>query len=320
MSRLIRMTLSVVLLASVAVAPADAGSRREKPERSWNNLAKLRVGEEIQVVYQEEQYLNGRFQRFTPDSISVQWGTVNRHEETIPRKEVIRVIASRPSQRVKNTLVGLGAGALIGGYFGAMSGRRDEAIGALAAGAAIGTIAGALSSPDATIYETQRAVARAELKTRRSVEPLRSRRLDPSWDNLRTLHIFQEIRVLDQERRVYNGRFYSVSDEAISFDGTDGEINIERDEVLEVSIERPQEENFSGWVGVERMMERVTIYSNYSSQEINAEDRRAGPSCNGRIVWNRLPTWNPVSISGPRFLPPAPGTCGGERWETMTSY
>src|SRR3990167_1987756 len=171
MSRLILMTANVLLLATVAVAPAAARSRGEKPEQSWDNLKKLRVGEEIQVVYQEEQYLNGKFLGFTPAGISVQWGVVNKHDETIPRKEVIRVIASRPSQQVKNTLIGLGAGALIGGYIGVMSRERDVAIPALAAGAAIGAAAGALSSPDATIYQASREVVRAELRERQATDP-----------------------------------------------------------------------------------------------------------------------------------------------------
>lgn len=314
MSRLMRMTLSVLLLATVAAATADARSRRPKTEDPWNNLKKLRVGEEIQVVYGQEQYLNGKFRGFTRNGISVQWGAVNRHDETILREDVIRVIASRPSQRVKNTLVGLGVGALMGGYFAAMSGRKDEAIGVLAAGAAIGTIGGALSSPDVTFYEASHKVVQPELKRRRSVEPPRSRWLDQSWDSLRELHIFQEIRVVDQEQRVYDGRFYSVSDEAISFDGGEGEVTIERADVLEVSTE---DDHFSGTAGAkDGTTERVTLYEAYP----RSEDRGSGPFCNGGIVRNPLPTWNPVAMSAPPFQPSAQGPCGSERWETMTSY
>ena len=246
MSRLILMTANVLLLATVAVAPAAARSRGEKPEQSWDNLKKLRVGEEIQVVYQEEQYLNGKFLGFTPAGISVQWGVVNKHDETIPRKEVIRVIASRPSQQVKNTLIGLGAGALIGGYIGVMSRERDVAIPALAAGAAIGAAAGALSSPDATIYQASREVVRAELRERQATDPAQDQRPEPSWDNLRTLRIFQKVRVLDQRRKSYDGKFLSVSDEAIFLDAGRGEVTIRRADVLEVKAERPRTWGQSG--------------------------------------------------------------------------
>lgn len=179
MSRLIRMTLSVMLLASIAVAPANARSRREKPEHSWDNLKKLRVGEEIQVVYGREQYLNGRFLGFTSEGISVQWGVVNRHDETIPREDVIRVIASRPNQRVKNGLIGVAAGAAAGGlpkefwrnrYY---SGPIDlDEIGA-AIGAVFGGVIGALSSPDATIYEARLQDVQAEPRLKQDDSPAR---------------------------------------------------------------------------------------------------------------------------------------------------
>jgi len=263
------MTVTIILLAIVAAEPASA--RRQKSEESWDNLKKLRVGEEIQVVYGEEQYLNGRFLAVTRDAISVQWGTVRRHEETIARADVIRVIASRPSAQVKNVLLGVAAGAAIGGSMGAAAANSNDyepirkedvkyaGIGA-AIGAVLGGVAGALSSPDATIYQSPRETARQELRRRHSAESARDE--DGDWDNLRTLRILQEIRVVDQERRVYNGRFYSVSYEAISFDGGESEVTIERADVLEVSIERlPQKENFAVWVGLERMTEWETIYS-----------------------------------------------------------
>ena len=179
MSRLMQITLSILLLATVAVEPAGARSRREKSEQSWENLRKLKVGEEIQVVYGDEQYLNGRFLRFTPEKISVQWGSVNRHEETISRKDVIRVIASRPSQRVKNALSGMGLGALVGLGVAMNIGHSEsgaEVVFIPAGAAVIGAVAGALSSPDATIYEARRAgepqlVSRVTPKARQTAKP-----------------------------------------------------------------------------------------------------------------------------------------------------
>ncbi|OFV95062.1 MAG: hypothetical protein A3H28_17075 [Acidobacteria bacterium RIFCSPLOWO2_02_FULL_61_28] len=257
MSRLILLTANVLLLATVAVAPAAGRSRGQKPEQSWDNLKKLRVGEEIQVVYQEEQYLNGKFLGFTPAGISVQWGVVNKHDETILRKEVIRVIASRPSQRAKNTLIGLGAGALIGTVASLGAGAGDAVPKMAGVFGGLGAVAGALSSPDAVMYQSPLEIVRAELRERQATDSAQDQRPEPSWDNLRTLRIFQKVRVLDQRRKSYDGKFLSVSDEAIFLDAGRGEVAIRRADVLEVKAERPRTWGQSGsgiWA------DTVTVY------------------------------------------------------------
>jgi len=177
MGRLMQMTVTIILLATAAVEPASA--RRQKSGESWDDLKNLRVGEEIQVVYQQERYLSGRFVALTPNSITVQWGQVNRHDETIPRREVIRVIASRPSGRIRNTLIGLGGGALVGiGIVGQAAEYEDDsnvvaaaALIGLAIGAVAGGIAGALSAPDTTIYEGQQPYIRPDPEHRPAPTP-----------------------------------------------------------------------------------------------------------------------------------------------------
>ena len=121
--------------------------------------------------------------------------------------------------------------------------------------------------------------------------------------------MFQEIRIVDQDGKVYDGRFYSVSDEAISFDGSDGEVLIQRHEVVEVSMERPSDENSSGWTDVTDE-ERVTIYSSYARPEAH----RTTPPCRGRIAWNR------VLMPGSSFQPSAQGPCSERPWESMISH
>ena len=64
MKHLMQITLTAMLLAGFVAAPVSAGSR--KKEDSWNNLKKIKIGEEIQVVHGYNQYLNGRFQAITP--------------------------------------------------------------------------------------------------------------------------------------------------------------------------------------------------------------------------------------------------------------
>ena len=257
MSRLILMTATALLLATVAVAPAAGRSRGQKPEQSWDNMKKLRVGEEIQVVYQDEQYLNGKFLGFTPAGISVQWGVVNKHDETVPRKEVIRVIASRPSQRAKNTPIGLGAGALIGTVASLGAGAGDAVPKMAGVFGGLGAVAGALSSPDAVMYQSPLEIVRAELRERQATDPAQDLRPELSWDNLRTLRIFQKVRVLDQRRKSYDGKFLSVSDAAIFLDAGRGEVAIRRGDVLEVTAERPRTWGQSGsgiWA------DTVTVY------------------------------------------------------------
>lgn len=68
----------------------------------------------------------------------------------------------------------------------------------------------------------------------------RSQRQKPeqSWENLRTLRIFQKVRVQDQEMKSQDGKFLSVSEEAISFQVGQEEVTIERPDVLRVSTLR----------------------------------------------------------------------------------
>lgn len=294
MSRLILMTVSVLLLTTVAVAPASARSRLQKPEHSWDNLRKLRVGEEIQVVYQEEQYLNGRFLGFTPEGISVQWGVVNIHKEMIPRKDVIRVISWKRTRRVKNALIGLGMGAAGGAAFGAGLAHEAKHQGkdtgfptiAIPIGAAAGAVLGALNPDHETLYQTPGPGGTVVTANTSSVlvNP-KCRRLEQSWDNLRTLRIFQKVRVLDQELNSHDGKFLSVSDEAISLDAGQGEVTIERADVLVVKAERPQN---GGQSGFGNRAETITVYSagpweNLSSSRVEqgtrVEDQRDQSFC-----------------------------------------
>ena len=93
MSSLIRMTLSVVLLALVAVAPADAQSRRGNPENSWENLRTLRIFQNIRVLDQEWRSYEGRFLSVSEEAISFDAG---QRELTIRRADVFGVRAARP--------------------------------------------------------------------------------------------------------------------------------------------------------------------------------------------------------------------------------
>ena len=90
-----------------------------------------------------------------------------------------------------------------------------------------------------------------------TLEQSQGQKPEQSWENLRTLRIFQNIRVLDQEWRSYEGRFLSVSEEAISFDAGQGERTIRRADVLGVRAARPQTWGQSG-PGV--WADMVTVY------------------------------------------------------------
>ncbi|OFW12743.1 MAG: hypothetical protein A3H27_08365 [Acidobacteria bacterium RIFCSPLOWO2_02_FULL_59_13] len=104
MNRLLQITLSVLLLATIAGA--------QDPEQSWDNLRTLRVGEKIQVVEQKLRSQNGTFVAFSDDAITFQ---ADKDAVTIQRADVFRVSSrERGRSRGRNALIGLAIGASVG--------------------------------------------------------------------------------------------------------------------------------------------------------------------------------------------------------------
>src|SRR3989338_9118247 len=114
MRRLTLITLSVLLLATIAGAQA--------PEQSWDNLKTLGEGEKIQVVDQKLKSQNGTFVSFSDEAITFQAG---KDAVTIQRPDVFRVSSQeRGRSRGRNALIGLGIGTAGGVGLGiAVAGR-----------------------------------------------------------------------------------------------------------------------------------------------------------------------------------------------------
>lgn len=156
MRRLFLITLSILLLATIAGAQA--------PEQSWDNLKTLRIGEKIQVVDQKLKSQNGTFVSVSEEAISFQVGS---DLLTLSRAEVLRVSAPGHSKRRRNALIGAGIGAVFGGVLMALACRGNyyegpcfrgiAVIGASAGSAGVGAGIGAvLPAGHPTIYRAER--------------------------------------------------------------------------------------------------------------------------------------------------------------------
>ncbi len=85
---------------------------REPAEQPWENLKQLKVGDEIQVVQMNVKSLQGTFLGVSEEVISLR---VKENEVALPRADVLRVSLREKSKRLRNTLIGLGAGSAAGG-------------------------------------------------------------------------------------------------------------------------------------------------------------------------------------------------------------
>ncbi len=83
-------------------------SAREPAEQSWENLKQLKVGHEIQVVQMKIKSLQGTFLDVSEEVISLR---VKENEAALPGEDVLRVSSREKSKRLRNTLIGLGAGS-----------------------------------------------------------------------------------------------------------------------------------------------------------------------------------------------------------------
>ena len=153
MNRFIVLSLGVLMLSITAGAQAQ--------EESWDNLRSLRAGEKIQVVDQKLKSQNGTFVSVSDEAITFQAG---KDAVTVQRADVFRVSSREHHKRLRNTLIGLAAGAAVGAASGAREAGNPDWPGG-AAGAALlaiplggigAGIGAALPPGHPTIYRVQR--------------------------------------------------------------------------------------------------------------------------------------------------------------------
>ena len=167
MRNLVLIALGAMMIPNVLAASSPKDSQRQEAVGSWNNLKKqLHSGQRIEVVDYDLNSRKGKFLSVSSTGILLE--ASGGEKVMMPRTKVFRVVTRKQIERVKNGLIGLGAGAVIGGYFGAAGSRsdppRDAIIGA-SIGAAIGVIGGAWSAPEVTIYrasESQHSIAASD--------------------------------------------------------------------------------------------------------------------------------------------------------------
>ena len=73
---------------------------------------------------------------------------------------------------------------------------------------------------------------------------------EQSWDNLRTLKVGQEIKVVDQKLKSQEGTFVSFAEEAISFRVNQDAVAVQRADVLRVSLRERSKRGRNALIGL----------------------------------------------------------------------
>lgn len=94
--------------------------RAQKPENNWDNLNKLRVGQEIQIVDMNLKRHIGTFLSYSDGAISIR---TKQGDHGFPREKVFRVSSRERSRRIRNALIGAAIGAGTGLAVGALADR-----------------------------------------------------------------------------------------------------------------------------------------------------------------------------------------------------
>jgi hypothetical protein len=147
------------IILSLGIFAASAAA--QDGERSWDNLTGLQPGHKIQVVEQNLRSRDGEFVSVSDAAIVFR---VQQDDVTIPRADVFRISSREHSNRLRNTLIGLGIGAGAGAAVGfgilAATGGSDfpsAVIGpAVGAGAAAGMALGAVMPGYRATYQAER--------------------------------------------------------------------------------------------------------------------------------------------------------------------
>ena len=94
----------LIALASVWLVLAAPASK------TWESLGQLKSGAPIEVVTTDRAE-KGEFVSSSTESLTIQ---TRRGERKFLRPEVVRVVSRTQSRRIRNVLIGVGAGAAIG--------------------------------------------------------------------------------------------------------------------------------------------------------------------------------------------------------------
>jgi len=138
--------ISPILL--LALAPALIA----RAPANWESVKQLTAGKEIRVTLMDGRNLRGEFQGATDDTVTI---ATSKSQETMSRMMVTKVSFWSESHRLRNALIGFGAGAaggLIAGAVGDAASCRPSCFGGpnilaeglTPLGAIVGGVVGAL--------------------------------------------------------------------------------------------------------------------------------------------------------------------------------
>ncbi len=106
-------SLVLALLAACFSTGVASGRDSKGQSSSWDNLKSLTAGQEIRVVMNNVKSYQGGFESFSDDGITLRQGVV---EQTLPRKDILRVSWRDQYRTSRNAAIGavIGAGAGLG--------------------------------------------------------------------------------------------------------------------------------------------------------------------------------------------------------------
>ena len=124
-------------LALIVMFLAPAFTLAQTSQNSWDNLRKLAPGQPIRVVLKDAKSYSGPFQSVSDNELVLRIGG---EQQTLARRDVLRVSTKGVSHRLRNGLIGAGIGAAVGVAWGVSCDYR-EAIGCGGPAAAFGIAA-----------------------------------------------------------------------------------------------------------------------------------------------------------------------------------
>jgi len=103
--------LLLALLGACFSAGTASGRDPKERSSSWDNLKSLTPGQEIRVVMNNVKSYQGKFQSLSDDGITLRQAV---GEQTLARKDILRVSKRGQNHRVRNVLIGTVVGASAG--------------------------------------------------------------------------------------------------------------------------------------------------------------------------------------------------------------
>ncbi len=145
------MNVRLVVISTLSAGLLAAGDASD-----WSRLARIKPGENIQVVQTNKISLEGEFAGFSDTAIALRTAG---GEVSIEKERIVRVSTKPRGRRGRNALIGAGIAGAIAGTLAGVSASRglDDygagmAVASTAVYSGIGALIGAVIPPGATVY------------------------------------------------------------------------------------------------------------------------------------------------------------------------